>query len=176
MTPAELVLLVDDIPDHLTRYSAALRDDGLRVEIARAGAEALSLAREHLPDCCVIDLRLPDMTGWELCTALKADRDTRLIPVVILTPDVSRAWAADSAKVGCSAWLAQPSIGGDLVRTVRHVLAQTKPSPLSEEEALVGVVACPACDSESVRATLRVSLIQYYLCRACGHCWRVEAL
>jgi len=67
----DVILLVDDIRDHAVNYEAALTRHGFKVRVATSGEEALRVAREMLPDCAVIDLRLPDMTGWELCREIK---------------------------------------------------------------------------------------------------------
>lgn len=171
-----LILLVDCIPDHASQYEASLSDRGYRVVVAAAGNEALAVARETPPDCAVIDIRLPDISGWEVCRRLKEDAATREVPVIVLTRDTSREHAVESARVHCNAWIAQPAQGDDLVRAVEHVLAQKEPVPRSPAEAVLGVQSCPACESDRVRATLRVSPIQYYSCGSCGYGWRVEAI
>lgn len=176
MSATQLILLVDDIPDHVGRYQAALIDSGYRVETARTGKAGFALAHRLQPDCAIIDVRLPDMSGWDLCADLKTDLDTRAIPVVILTPEAGRSYADDSARVRCDAWITQPTMADDLVRAVQHVLAQDDDAPRSAEDAVIGGVDCPACASDDVRATIRVSPVQYYSCRHCGHVWRVEAL
>lgn len=170
------ILLVDNIPDHATSYEAALAERGYDVQVVSSGSEALRRARATPPDCAVIDVRLPDMTGWELCGHFKREPPTSSVPVMVLTPDTSRAHATESARTHCNAWIAQPVQADDLVRAVQHVLAQDEATPRSPEEAVLGVASCPACDSDLVRATLRVSPVQYYTCRNCGHRWRVEAL
>lgn len=175
MTSAELVLLVNDIPDHALNYQAALAQNGFRVQLAQSGQEALRIAGALLPHCAVIDLRLPDMSGWELCSRIKSHRDAHRTRIIVLTPDVSKMCAVDSAKVGCNAWLAQPTVAEDLVRTVRQVLDLESDEPGSLDEALLGLTVCPACDSDKVRATLRVGSVQNYCCRTCRFCWRVEA-
>jgi CheY-like chemotaxis protein len=172
---ATLVLLVDNIPDHAEQYEAALTDRGYRVCVVTTGLEALTIARDSRPACIVIDVRLPDMSGWDLCSALKREEATSEAAVVMLTPDTSRAHALESARVHCNAWIAQPAQAQDLARVVDHVLAQEDSAPATVEEAVLGVTSCPVCESDRVRATLRVSPIQYYSCGACGHGWRVEA-
>src|ERR1700757_4030026 len=98
----EVVLLVDDIRDHAVNYEAALTRHGFKVRVATSGEEALRVAREVLPDCAVIDLRLPDMSGWELCREIKKPQQTdnggEGPPIIVLTPDVSRMCAEDSTK------------------------------------------------------------------------------
>ena len=172
----EVILLVDDIRDHAVNYEAALTRHGFNVRVATSGKEALKVARETLPDCAVIDLRLPDMTGWELCREIRKPKPGEATPIIILTPDVSKLCAEDSAKSGCNAWLAHPAVADDLARTVRTVLDLETDAPASTDEALLGLKSCPVCESPTVRATLRVGLVQYYCCKACNFCWRAEAV
>jgi DNA-binding response OmpR family regulator len=176
MNAGELVLLVNDVPDHATNYEAALTRHGFRVQRASRGEEALAAVRASLPSCAVIDLRLPDMSGWDLCKEISAHTKGRKIRLIVLTPDVSKMCAADSAKVGCHAWLAHPTGADELARTVKQVLDLHEDAPQSTDEALLGLKLCPACESEQVRATLRIGTVQYYCCRGCSFCWRVEAL
>jgi CheY-like chemotaxis protein len=171
---AELILLVNDIPDHASVYERALVENGFRVSIATTGADALGRAAALPPDCAVIDVRLPDMRGWDLCKELKAGR-AGTIPIVLLAMEISKGAATESANVGCNAWLARPTIADDLVRVVRQVLASDEPEPASAEEAVIGVRTCPACTGERVKATLRMRLIQYFCCRDCGFCWRIDS-
>ena len=176
MTMRELLLLVNDIPDQARAYAAALTRDGYRVHLATSGQEALGLVATALPDCAIIDLRLPDMSGWELCRTLRERDDCRELRLVVLTPYVSQMAAEDSAKLGCNAWLMHPLAADDLVRTVRQVLSVEHTEPSSSEHALLSLTLCPACGSDGVRPTLRVGAIQYYCCQRCRFCWRVDVL
>lgn len=172
---APLVLLVTDIPDQALSYVDALQRGGCRVQLATTGRDALAIVRPLKPDCAVIDLRLPDITGWELCRRLRAHEGCDEIRLVVLVPEVTRATADAGREVGCHAWLAHPSVAEDLIRTIRHVLAFAEVEPAAGEEALV-VTTCLACGSDRVRATLRVSPIQYYCCGDCSFCWRVDVV
>jgi len=173
---SEVILLVDDIRDHAVNYEAALTRHGFTVRVATTGEEALRLARESVPDCAVIDLRLPDMSGWDLCREFRNPANGEGLPIIVLTPEVSKMCAEDSTKAGCSAWLAHPTVAEDLARTVRQVLDYEAHAPASTDEALLGFKTCPGCESDTVRATLRVGGIQYYCCKACSFCWRAETL
>jgi CheY-like chemotaxis protein len=172
---SDIILLVNDIPDHKDLYAAALRARGYPVVQAHTGDAALGLAAQNTPRCMIIDLRLPDMTGWELCRRAKADRVLRAVPIVVLARDVSRQNARASRQVGCSAWLARPTVADDLVRAVEHVLALGLSKPANQDEAVLGVRECPACSSEEIRAGVRVGPVQYYGCVSCGGRWRVDA-
>jgi predicted Zn-ribbon and HTH transcriptional regulator len=67
-------------------------------------------------------------------------------------------------------------VAEDLVWTMRRVLELETGAPLSPEDAVLDQIECAACGSDQVRPTLRISPIQYYCCKACGFCWRAEAL
>ena len=175
MVEADVILLVNDIPDHKDLYAAALRARGFRVLQAHTGDAALGMAADTTPQCIVIDLRLPDMTGFELCRAMKADPTLADVPVVVLARDISLGTAQASRAVGCSAWLARPTVADDLVRAVEHVISLGVSEPASRQQAVLGLRECPACSSEEIRAGVRVGPVQYYGCVTCGGRWRVEA-
>jgi CheY-like chemotaxis protein len=177
MATGDTVLLVNDIPDHVAAYHRALTTHGFHVRLARTGKDALDSVKEKIPECAVIDLRLPDMSGWDLCREMKEQhKSAKEMPIVVLTPDVSKMCAADSAKAGCDAWLAHPAIAEDLVRTISRVLELESASPASPDAALLDFMECTACGSDKVRPTLRMGGIQYYCCKGCGFCWRAETL
>ena len=172
----EVVLLVDDIRDHAVHYEAALTRHGFLVRVATTGEDALRLAREALPDCAVIDVRLPDMSGWDLCREIRKPQPGEPPAIIVLTSEVSKVCAENSFKVGCNAWLAHPMHADDLARTVRQVLNAETDAPASLDEALLGSKTCPGCESDSVRATLRIGAIQYYFCNACSFSWRADMI
>ena len=176
MLTQKIILLVNDIPDHAMAYARALAAHGFRVQLARSGYDALQMVPYTKPDCAIIDLRLPDMSGWELCTKLKERAQDEDMRIVVLTPDLSKMCAQNSAASGCDAWLAHPTVAEDLVRTVKRVLNLESASPSSPDEALLDIKMCGACGSDRVRPTLRLGFIQYYCCQACSFCWRAEVL
>jgi CheY-like chemotaxis protein len=118
-----LVLLVDDEPDQVEMYQLALEISGFEVTAAYTGAEALDRARGHKPTAIVLDVRLPDMTGWDVCTALKADPETEQIPIIILTAAASATLPQQAGAHGCAAYLLKPCFPDHLTRTVREVIA-----------------------------------------------------
>jgi CheY-like chemotaxis protein len=79
------ILIVDD--DEISRYlvKGLLASSGFQSFEARGGSEGLRLAREHLPRLVILDLSMPDLSGFEVLDALKQDSATNKIPVVIYT-------------------------------------------------------------------------------------------
>jgi CheY-like chemotaxis protein len=124
-SPAAHVLLVDDEPDQVEMYRYALEDAGFSVVSANSGGDGVSRARDLQPDLIVLDVRLPDMVGWDVCAALKADPRTERIPVLILTAAASPTLEADAANAGCAGVLLKPCYPSQLTAAVRAVLAAT---------------------------------------------------
>ncbi len=79
------ILLVDDDPKAIKVVSSYLPDDQYEVISAFGGADGIELAKAELPDLVVLDLMMPEVSGFEVLTALKQDDKTRVIPVIILT-------------------------------------------------------------------------------------------
>jgi class 3 adenylate cyclase len=81
----KLIMVVDDAPANIQIVHAILQDE-YRTRVATTPARALALARtEPLPDLILLDVVMPEMDGYQVCTALKADPLTRDIPVIFLT-------------------------------------------------------------------------------------------
>ena len=104
-------------------YRIALEHAGFVVNAAADGASGVASAVSNRPDAIVLDVRLPDMTGWQVCDALKSDARTADIPVIILTAADSPALAQQAARAGCAAHLLKPCFPEELMKTVRAVLA-----------------------------------------------------
>jgi two-component system phosphate regulon response regulator PhoB len=119
------VLIVDDEPDQVEMYQYALEEAGFRVLAAFTGDNGIARARDAAPDVIVLDLRLPDMSGWDVCRALKSDPVTEQIPVVILTAAASPTLGQQAAAAGCVAHLLKPCYPEELTKTIRGILAAT---------------------------------------------------
>ncbi|CAG0953111.1 putative cyclic di-GMP phosphodiesterase [Methylophilaceae bacterium] len=82
---ATVVLIVDDVPDNLAVLHDALDESGFVVLVADNGESALKSAAEANPDIILLDAIMPEMSGFEVCKRLKADINTRHIPVIFMT-------------------------------------------------------------------------------------------
>ncbi len=88
LTQKGLVLIVDDDKETLALMREALRTQGLGVRTTARGGRALSLARELNPALILLDLKLPDIDGYQVLEELKRDTQTADIPVIVLTGSV----------------------------------------------------------------------------------------
>jgi len=80
-----LIELIDDEPDVNEIVKLSLIKEGYNVVDATTGEEGLQIAREHHPDLIILDVRLPDASGFDVLTCLKRDPNTRAIPVMIMS-------------------------------------------------------------------------------------------
>jgi sigma-B regulation protein RsbU (phosphoserine phosphatase) len=93
------ILVVDDTPANLRLLAKMLSERGYRVRPVPDGALALAAARAEPPDLILLDIRMPEMDGYEVCERLRADDPTRDVPIIFIsaldaTEDKVRAFAA----------------------------------------------------------------------------------
>src|SRR5262245_54333027 len=117
-----LILVVDDLPDPRELCSVALVKEGYKVAVAGEGGEALERARSLMPDLIVMDIRLPDMNGWEAIEKLKADERTRSIPIVGLTAYTYEGPEVEALKAKCHAFFMKPCPPDKLIKVIRRIL------------------------------------------------------
>ncbi len=104
----KLLLVVDDNPSHIHVVHSILRDD-YKIRFATSGARALELAKvEPQPDLVLLDVMMPDMDGYEVCGRLKADEETRDIPVIFLTLKMEVADETRGFEVGAVDYIHKP--------------------------------------------------------------------
>ena len=86
-------LVIEDDSDHRDALSEALRTDGMRALGCRTGVEGVGLARQLSPDLVVVDYRLPDVSGAEVCRQLREHPSTAPTPIIAVTaaPEALRA-------------------------------------------------------------------------------------
>jgi len=82
------IVVVNDSPELLELAELLLTDEDYDVKVALAGRGALDLIRTTRPDLIVLDIRLPDVSGWDILQALKLDPNTSSIPVLVCSAAV----------------------------------------------------------------------------------------
>jgi two-component system cell cycle response regulator DivK len=116
------VLIVEDNDLTLRFVRDLLELNGYLVLTATSGEPVIELAREQNPDLILLDIQLPDISGMEVARQLKADAQTRAIPIIAAT---ALAMSGDRRKIlasGCDDYIAKPFKGEDLLRLLqRHI-------------------------------------------------------
>lgn len=125
--PEQLILNVDDTDAARYARTRILTKAGLRVAEAASGTEALALARELKPALILLDVKLPDIHGMEVCARLKADPATSFI--LVLQTSASYIGVADKVRAlegGADNYLFEPIEPAELVANVRALLRLAK--------------------------------------------------
>ncbi len=119
------ILVVDDDALSLELVSEFLGAEGYRVLTSISAEEALSLAREELPDLVLMDIRLPGMDGLAATRTLKADPLIDYIPVIATTALATKSDEAQVLEAGCETHLVKPLDLPRLLATVKEYLGPT---------------------------------------------------
>lgn len=102
------ILIVDDIADNLRVLSSVLVDEGHQVSAATNGRQALRLAASAEPDLILLDVTMPDMDGYAVCEALKADPRLSAIPVIFVTARTEVEDETRGLALGAVDYIAKP--------------------------------------------------------------------
>jgi two-component system phosphate regulon response regulator PhoB len=112
------VLVVDDDPIILDVVEMVLRGRGLDVDTRSSGRDGVLAAHDHHPDCAVVDVSMPDMSGLDVCRALREDQTTSDIPIILLTGRGQWLDVASGFDAGADDYLVKPFTPQDLLTRV----------------------------------------------------------
>ncbi|MDE2141840.1 MAG: response regulator [Elusimicrobia bacterium] len=120
------ILIADDLPDLLQALKETLEREGYAVEAVPDGEAALASIRVDPPDIAVLDLKMPRMTGFEVCRALRADPLLENLPVVILSASGSRESRVEGLDLGADDFITKPVDIRELLARIRMILKRTR--------------------------------------------------
>jgi len=118
------ILVAEDEKDIRELIAFTLRYAGFDVEVAVNGIEALEKIGQEKPDLVILDVRMPRMTGYEVCRRLKEDPQTRDIPVVFLSAKGQDMEVQEGYASGAEEYIIKPFVPDDLVAQVQRILEQ----------------------------------------------------
>ena len=124
--PGERILVVDDEPDIIALVAYHLARSGYRVSTAASGTEALEAARDEQPALIVLDLMLPELSGFQVLERLRADKILADIPVLMLTARREEPDRVQGLSLGADDYLVKPFSPQELVLRVRNILRRTR--------------------------------------------------
>lgn len=122
------VLLVEDDPNTVRLTRMLLEKDGYSVQAASNGAAALEALKNFIADVLLLDVGLPDMSGYEVCRIIKEDERLKKIPVVFLTAHGSPRDYQTGGEIGAVFYITKPYNPRYLLQVIRSLAppAQTK--------------------------------------------------
>jgi len=118
------ILIAEDEPDIRELVAFILRFAGHEVTAASNGEEALQQATQLIPDIIIMDVRMPKMTGYDACRAMKADVMLKDIPVVFLSAKGQDAEIQTGLDVGAEEYLLKPFAPDQLAERVKAILSK----------------------------------------------------
>jgi two-component system, sensor histidine kinase and response regulator len=148
--PTELagarLLIVDDAPQNLRLISDFLAEQGFELMLTRSGAQALEKIHLGTPDLVLLDVRMPDMDGFEVCRRLKAEPAVADIPVIFMTAMDDMGHKLEGFRVGAVDYVTKPIQREELVARIRlhlqlHRLQRELVSKNAELEAYAHTIA-----------------------------------
>ncbi|MCK8484107.1 phosphate regulon transcriptional regulator PhoB [Aliiroseovarius sp. S2029] len=143
------VLLVEDEPAQreILRYN--LSAEGYDVTLAENGDDALILIEEVTPDLVLLDWMLPGVSGIEICRRLKTRKDTRMIPVIMLSARSEEVDRVRGLETGADDYVVKPFSVSELMARIRTQLRRTRPAAVGQRLEYQDIVL----DGESHRVT-----------------------
>ena len=109
VTTSATILIVDDTPNNLQVLFSYLETAGFRVLLAEDGESAIQIAQSQAPDLILLDVLMPEVDGFETCSRLKAQLETREIPVIFLTALSETVNKVQGFKLGGVDYITKPT-------------------------------------------------------------------
>ncbi|MCS7223677.1 MAG: response regulator [Armatimonadetes bacterium] len=129
------MLVVDDDEAIIELLRFLFEEDGLVVQAARNGREALRSLGSELPDLVILDLRLPGLSGLEILREIREDEKWQDLPVIILTVDSSPQTMLEGWKLGVYAYFVKPFDPDEVIHVARRVLSLPRSQPEASRTA-----------------------------------------
>ena len=116
------VLVVDDVAANVRVLAKILDSHGYAVDTAAGGIEALEKVAANRPDIVLLDVMMPDLSGYDVCRAIRADPATTVLPVVLVTALDDSAERVKGIEAGADDFLTKPIRQHELLARVRSLL------------------------------------------------------
>lgn len=130
-------LIIEDDPDASDILAEIVKDRHFKPIQSASGEEGLSKARELDPDIVFLDIMLPDLDGYKVCEALKLDRETNPIPVIMVTALATNEHRVRGFRVGADAYVTKPYTGEEITEAMDQAIAVRKQRSKDRSEVYV---------------------------------------
>ncbi len=133
---AHRILVVDDSPFILELVKDILIKEGYEVDRAMNGHEAMLAIGEDLPDLVLLDIIMPEMSGYQVCRLIRSDERLKALPVVMMTAKDTQKDRFWGLEVGADAYITKPIEEQSLLETISSLLKEKREpiKPVSPEE------------------------------------------
>lgn len=127
MSGKKRILIVDDEPDFSMILKKYLEKEGFEAELAYDGAEGLAKVRSNPPDAIVLDVMMPEIDGYKVCSTLKSDDKYSDIPIVLLTAVASLVTSTryshyDGMSMEADDYMPKPASPEQITESIKRLL------------------------------------------------------
>jgi DNA-binding response OmpR family regulator len=123
------ILIVEDEHDILQLVKLYLEKEGFRTVSAKTGTEGLQQVKQEKPDLVVLDLMLPEIDGLEVCKRLRSDRETAMLPIIMLTAKAEESDTVVGLELGADDYVTKPFSPKTLVARIKALLRRLERKP-----------------------------------------------
>lgn len=116
------VLIIEDEPNIIEAIRFILARDGWRVDTHSDGETAVSAVRDRAPDLVILDVMLPNRSGYDILHDLRDEDATKSLPVLMLTARGQRKDRELAEKLGASKFMTKPFSNEEILQTVRELV------------------------------------------------------
>ncbi|WP_445664162.1 hybrid sensor histidine kinase/response regulator [Fodinibius sp. AD559] len=121
-----LILIVDDVPKNIQLLGKILDNKGYQVVAVTKGDQVVRAAKKHMPDLILLDIMMPEKSGYEVCQELKADNKLEEIPVIFLTARSEEEDIIKGLNLGGADYVTKPFNSGELLARIDTHLSLKK--------------------------------------------------
>ena len=122
-TIAKRILIIEDNPSFSRAINHIVEKEGYEVSTASNGMTGLRMAKDNPPDLLILDVMLPGLDGFEICSQLRADESTEKLPIIMLSAKGQEADKTTGLSVGANEYLTKPIDRALLLEKIASLLA-----------------------------------------------------
>jgi DNA-binding response OmpR family regulator len=168
------VLVVEDDKDIAALIGRYLTKAGYATELLTSGSEVVPRVRRDPPALLILDVMLPGASGFQICSALRAEPATAAVPIIMLTARGEEADRVLGLELGADDYLTKPFSPNELVARVRALLRRSAPRMPTDNVLTYGPIMLDSAQhtvsitNETVRLTAKEFLLLQYLMQRPG--------
>lgn len=133
------ILIVEDDADIAALMRRYLEKSGFAVDVRASGGDAMRLIADRPPDLLVLDVMLPEMSGLDICRAVRANERTASIPIIMVTARAEESERIGGLDIGADDYLAKPFSPRELLARIRALLRRAQPTAEGERLVVAGL-------------------------------------
>jgi len=130
---AKTILIADDEPGVVKILEMRLKANGYEVIDAPDGSTVIELAHQEKPDLIILDIKMPDMEGYEVFEDLKTSADTKSIPIVFFSALPPEQAQEKVTQLGADGFVSKSADPDEIITKIREILGKLESQPVKQK-------------------------------------------